>query len=290
MILKNSNDRKKLARELHRQVKELSLEIKYQEVLECLAKSIDCSINSDNAFVAVLNEGPLYVDAISAATVFSEIINSKAIKADDSQEFTPSMFKYIVEDLDRYPVVAGFDERVFFNIYWDLGYISEPRVAPSHEIPYVGQYSDHASQFTIQEQISQDEFEALKSEIKPYVNIVYDGLRKSGEDLSDDLVQTQDEVAEIVERHIENLSNYCSRTSAEFFGDGFPDFNDLYENESVEIIFEGDVFLNHETTDLQLQQIVAIEILHDDSMKDLHLFRDLRDYRDTCKEHYLNSQ
>ncbi|KZY84826.1 hypothetical protein A3743_20475 [Oleiphilus sp. HI0072] len=288
MILRKPEDRKLLVNALEEQIGFLSLDVRHQKLLDIFALSQGFEAG-ENEFPGYLEENPIYVEVSHAAQFFADKVNATAIKNELSEVFSPCMFENIVKRFDRYPVVAGFDECVLIDIDYETATVSEPQIVPRSEYGQKSWGTHYGTSYSvfIDFQISLEEFESLKFELQPHLRI----LESAFQNLKDAKVinQAQDAVEQIVEECLDNLSNYCVRTSCEYFGDGFPDFEDLYRDESTKIVWEGKVFLSHETTDRDLRNIVAIEILHNDLMKDEHLYRDLKDYRDTCREHYLNS-
>lgn len=288
MILRNNSDRKALVRALEHKIKSLKLNIKYQKLLDIFALSQQ--LRGENELVSILKESPLYLETSKAAEIFSELVALHAEKNSDSRIFRSQMFLNVVEGLDRYPVVAGFDQHVKFDIDWFLARTSSPYV--QHD-SYLGQgdfdeWAGNKTGFVLGNQITEEEFNALKNEIEPFLQIVEDGFEYVGHEerpvLSESAIEAQNDIKRIIESAVIHFRNDMVIIVDDYFGEEFPCITEIEGTDIIEVEFNNSVYISHKTTDLELQKLVAKEVLRDDRIKDEHLFYELIRYRDACRE------
>jgi hypothetical protein len=288
MIIKNTHDLKILVNSLKNSLSVFDISVKQQRLYEIFAQSV--GFKSDNALRYAL---PVYVDSSAADSAFQYLVKKYSNTIDKSILLKTYLYSNEISSLDIFPVIANHQQHVKFLINWqNRGTISKPYLVHDSEkgVSDFDDFYGNKTSFNLGLQVDEFSFNQLIDRIKSLVDSVVLGFEFVGSDqkpsLTELAIQAHEEIDEIIEQFVLELDQYVLRTAPEYFGDGFPWLDDIDSSGHISVEFEGTIILDHATTDLEIRQLVAIELLNDDGIRDHFLYSDLMSYRDTCITNY----
>ncbi len=286
MILNNTSDFKKLKSATLRKLEKHHLSVTWMQTGTLISRSQ--GFKHEHNFK---QNFPIYIETELADDLFRKEL-ALLIEDNSRQPFIDLFsFSKVIEENFSFPYIAGYEHTVSIEIFMEKGFISNPFITHASDRGY----QDGTIKYLLGSFVSQDFYHVLVKEIQPLVERIkhgfeyYEGSRYF---LTNDAKEAQEELGDVVE----NLIRYYPYESSgetfvgayELFNEEIPLLGDIEEEELTEIILNSKILLSHETTNLDIRQLVGKYYIEDFMNQD-ELYDELIEYRDACKKNYLKT-